>query len=88
MKTILWVFLGMIIMYVLLKVLAGRGETSNVTTTLTALARTPQVGNLVLTNEFREVIKTQEFRRFAAALAEDQLKVVSQTLVGTTTNVL
>jgi hypothetical protein len=88
MRTILWVFLGMVIMYVLLKVLAGRGTTSNVTATLTALARTPQVGNLIRTNEFREVIKTQEFLRFANALAQDQLNVVSQTLVGTTTNVL
>jgi len=84
MRTLLWIFLGMVIMYVLLKVLAGRGETSNVTQTLSALARTPQTGNLIRTNEFRELVKTQEFKRFVNALALDQLGIVSQTLTGMT----
>ena len=83
MRTWLWILVGALIMFVLLKIAAKTtGTESGMSTRLRDLLRTQQVANLVRTNEFRELVKTNEFKRFASTLASEQLKELSRTLVG------
>lgn len=85
MRTFLWIGLGMLIMFVILKVLANTGitkDTSQTTARLKALLVTQQFANLVRTNEARELVKTQEFREFTKSLAADQVIALSKSLVG------
>ena len=82
MRTILWIILGMVIMYVLLRVLSKKGIVdSNTNTQLKKLLDTPQVGLLIKTNEFRELVKTRQFKDFLISLADDQIQAISQSLV-------
>ncbi len=82
MKTILWIVLGAVIMFVLLKVLSKRDTSdSKVSSNFKKLADTQQVRNLVRTNEFRELVKTKEFKDLLFSLADDQLTTISKAMV-------
>lgn len=82
MKGIWWLLLGALLMFVLLKIMSKASAGGSVTfDRFKELARSQQVANLIKTNEFREVVKTGEFKRFAASLADDQLLELSKTLV-------
>lgn len=82
MRIVLYILLGALAMFIILKVTAVKGSTNTSQTTnkLIELAKTMQVYNLLKTNEFREVVKTKQFREFAKSLAEDQLIVLASTL--------
>ena len=82
MKSLLWIALGMFLMFIILKMLASRGDrgSSQTSEKFIALAKTPQVMNLVRTNEFREIVKTTEFRSLVKTLAEDEINAISNTL--------
>ena len=82
MKNLLWVALGMFIMFIVLKMLSQRGDrgSSQTSEKFIALAKTPQAMNLVRTNEFREIVKTIEFRSLVKTLAEDEINAISNTL--------
>jgi hypothetical protein len=83
MKNIWWILLGAAIMFILLKLLAGKSNvTSDTNKRLKELAFTVQARNLIMTNEFRELVKTKEFKRFIASAGEDYLKTVSNALAG------
>ncbi len=81
-KSILFIVLGMFLMYIILKIMSSKtvesGETS---AALKDLAKTGEALNLIRTNEFREVVKTPEFKRFISSLAKDQVKALSTSLV-------
>jgi len=83
MKTVLWILLGALIMYVLLKILSGseKGD-SQTSARLKELVNTMQFRNLIMTNEAREIVKTPEFRRFIVSAGEDYVKTISKTLAG------
>lgn len=84
MRNLLFVALGMFLMYILLKILSDRGVTSSSDSTaaFVALSKTGEVMNLVKTNEFREVAKTPEFRKLVTTLADEQINALSKSLVG------
>jgi hypothetical protein len=83
-RNILLVALGMLIMFVLLKIMAkNSGTMSQTTTRFNALAKTQQVANLMRTNEFREVVKTSEFIKFAESLAAEQANILISSLTNT-----
>jgi len=83
MKVVLWIGLGMLIMFVVLKVLSKSEVTASETTPrLKALLVTQQFANLVRTNEARELVKTQEFKNFTKSLAQDQLIALSKSMIG------
>jgi hypothetical protein len=82
MRNFLLIVLGAVIMYVLLKVIAGKTVTADSTVRLKKLASTQQAANLVRTNEFREIVKTKEFIDFITSLTEEQLITVSKSLAG------
>jgi len=83
MRNVLLVVAGMIIMYILLKMLSKQtGSDSEAWLRIKDLLKTQQFGNVMKTNEFRELAKTNEFRSVIGTLAEDQLVSVSKTLVG------
>ena len=87
-RTILWIVVGMIIMYILLRI-ASSGTVSNGSNKkLLSLLGTQQVANLTRTNEFREVVKTNEFKSFIATLAKEQTIAVARVLTGVNVNVL
>lgn len=80
-KNILYIVLGMLIMFVILKLLSKTSSgTGNTAAALKQLALTGEAYNLVTSNEFRELVKTPEFKNFTKTLADDQLKVLSKTL--------
>ena len=83
MRPIWWFLIGAVIMFVVLKMLAGKTiSTSSTSTNFMVLVKTPQASNLVKTNEFRELVKTSAFKKLMLSLADDELKAMSQTLVG------
>ena len=80
MRTALLIILGMLIMFVILKFLSGKSESSQTTENFKKLAGLQQTANLIKTNEFRELAKTSEFREFVGSLAEDQIIELAKTL--------
>ncbi len=82
MKNLLWVALGMFLMFIVLKMLSQRGDRGSSATSqyFIALAKTPQAMNLVRTNEFKELVKTMEFRTLIKTLATNELNAISNTL--------
>lgn len=82
MKNLIFVALGMFLMYIVLKIISTRGGDSNMTTErLKDLARTPQAMNVIKTNQFNELTKTPEFRAFVSTLAKEQLSAISNSLL-------
>ena len=83
-KNILYIILGMLIMFVILKLLSSKTITGTGDTTkkLKALAVAPETYNVVMSNEFRELVKTKEFKDFINTLANEQLTILSKTLIG------
>ena len=82
MRSFLLIVLGMIIMFVILKVLSRSGAGSDSTNYFKALCDTQEAANLMKTNEFRELVKTTEFINLAGALAEEQVVALSKALTG------
>lgn len=82
-KNILFIVLGMFLMYIVLKIMSSKVVTteSQVTARLIELLKTGQAVNLIKTNEFREMVKTTEFKNLLSALANDQISAVSKSLV-------
>lgn len=82
MKNLLWVALGMFLMFIILKMLSQRGDRGSSATSqcFIALAKTPQAMNLVRTNEFRELAKSMEFRNLLKTLAADEMNAMANTL--------
>lgn len=85
MKNLLWVLLGALLLFIVLRMIAGAGKEAALSTTkLKALAFLPETANLIKTNEFRELVKTKEFKDFTRTLAAEQVVVLAQTLTGMT----
>lgn len=83
MRTFLLILAGMILMYILLKVMSSKeGTTSESWNRIKELMKTQEFNNLIKTNEFREIVKTNEFRGVIGSLATDQISTVSKTLIG------
>lgn len=83
MKYFLCIVGGMAGMYIILKVLSVK-ETNNPSLTterFKELVATPQVYKLIMTSEFRDLVKTTQFRNFAKTLADEQLRVIANTMV-------
>jgi hypothetical protein len=82
MKNLLYILLGALILFIVLKMIAGAGKGAMLSTEkLKKLAFTPQTGNLIKTNEFKELVKTKEFQDFVRTLAEEQAVVLAQSLL-------
>jgi hypothetical protein len=84
-RNLLLVAFGMLIMFVLLKILAKNSGTESKTTyNFGRLAKTQQASNLVKTNEFRELVKTEEFKTLVKGLAAEEISYVASTLTNAT----
>ena len=82
MKNLIFVALGMFLMFLLLKIVSSRVVDSSMTTErLKDLAKTPEATNLIKTTQFNSLIKTPEFRAFVSTLAKEQMNAISNTLV-------
>lgn len=82
MRTFLLILLGMAAMYFILRVLAGKQDSSDSWPAVKALIKTQQFNNLIKTNEFRELAKMKEFQNVISNLATDQIITISKTLIG------
>jgi hypothetical protein len=84
MRTIIFLLLGALIMFFVLKLLTKNkpGATSSTTKNFIALAKTPQAYELVKTNQFSNLSKTPEFRNFVSTLAGEQISAMSNALLG------
>jgi len=83
MRTALLILAGMILMYIILKVISSKDSSTSASwLNIKELLKTQEFNNLMRTNEFREITKTSEFRNVVGSLAEDQILTVSKTLVG------
>jgi hypothetical protein len=84
MKIALSILGGMLLMYIILKVMSAKEVSggSESWDKIKALIKTQQFNNLIKTNEFREIVKTSEFRSLITTLANDQIVEISKTLIG------
>lgn len=82
-RYVLFVALGMFLMYIVLKIMSSKtvSTRSDTTVAMMRLVSTGEFTNLIKTNEARELIKTTEFRNFVKTLANDQLIALSKSLV-------
>lgn len=81
-RYLLFTALGMFLMFIILKMMASKATGSDGTTAaFMQLARTGQALNLVRTNEFRELAKTPEFRNLVKTLANEQVAIMTNTIV-------
>lgn len=84
-KNIIWVILGMFLMWIILKILSNVAPAKSETTAkFIALSKTGETYNLLRTNEFKELSKTMEFRELVKTLAKEQIDAMATALVGTT----
>jgi hypothetical protein len=82
MRNFLFVLLGALLLFVILKMISGAGKNATPSTEkLRKLAFLPQTENLVKTNEFKELVKTKEFQEFVKTLAEEQAVLLAQSLL-------
>jgi hypothetical protein len=85
MKTFLLIVVGMILMYIILKLLSHRTVTENATwDEIKPILTSPQFYNLTKTNEFRELIKMPETKKVIKTMAEDQVTLLAQSLFNKT----
>ena len=82
MKYFLSILGGALGMYIILKVLSSKGNTapSQTTAKLKALAKTAQAYNLIMSPQFRELVKTKEFSDFVRTLANEQISIIAGSL--------
>jgi hypothetical protein len=81
MKIALYIILGAAGMYLILKALSKLPDkSSEVSKYATQVMGTVQFRNLAFTNEFRELIKTDEARHLLGALADEQLKTFATSI--------
>lgn len=81
-KIVLWVVLGMAIMFILLKILSkGIDKSSVVWEDSKKILLSVQFYNLTKTNEFRELLKMPETTDLLKNLASEQLTTISQSLI-------
>ena len=87
MRIALWILLGMVVMFAILKIISKvPGDSDRTTNYFKALCDTGEAHNLMKTNEFRELVKTQEFINLAGSLAEEQLTAMAKALTGIVIN--
>jgi len=80
-KTVLWVLLGMVLMFIILKLLSSRVVSSNDTwSQIKPIITSQQFYNLTKTNEFKELVKLPEVSKMLKTLAEDQVTEIAQSL--------
>jgi hypothetical protein len=83
MKTALYIISGMLLMYVILKIISSKAVEPNlIWNNVKTVLSTQEAKNLVKTNEFRELVKTKPFVNLIGSLAKEQLNDVSKTLAG------
>ena len=80
-KIILWILLGMVLMFVILKLLSHRVVSPDDTwPQIKPIIMSQQFYNLTKTNEFRELAKMPEVSKMLETLANDQVTVLAQSL--------
>ena len=80
-KNVLFIGLGMVLMFVILKALSSKTvSTSNTSKDIKAILFSQKFANLARTNEFRELAKMPEFTELLKGLASDQLKTIAQAM--------
>jgi hypothetical protein len=76
-----WLLIGMVVMFVVLKMFSQAVDKSSDTWLYTKrLLASNQFNNLTKTNEFREIVKMPEFTSLLKTLAEDQIISTSKAL--------
>lgn len=82
-RYLLFVALGMFLMYIVLKILSSRTVTSKSETALAGIRvlKTQEFINMLKTNEAKELIKTPEVRDFVKTLSNDVVTSMSKSLI-------
>jgi len=76
-RDILFALLGAAAMFLILKLISDRGIKGGGTSKAAIeLMKTPQAMNVIMTNEFRELAKTSQFKTLVATLAANELNVL------------
>lgn len=83
MKTFLYIGVGMVFMFVILKVLSTKKPVSK-TETITDfrnLLKTPEASKLISSPEFADVLLTSEFKTVAKNISGKYLRTITQSLL-------
>jgi hypothetical protein len=85
MKSFLLIVIGMVLMYIILKLLSHRTVSTDSTwQQIKPVLTSQQFYNLTKTNEFRELVKMPQVKKVMETLAEDQLTTLAQSLFNKT----
>jgi hypothetical protein len=81
MRTFLLILVGMILMYIILKLLSHKTVSTDSTwQEIKPILTSSQFYNLTKTNEFRELIKMPETKKVIETMANDQVTLLAQSL--------
>jgi len=75
-----WLLIGMVVMFVVLKMISRTSETSDTWLYTKRILASNQFNNLAKTNEFREIVKMPDFTNLLKTLAEEQIITTSKSL--------
>lgn len=79
-RDILFALIGAAAMFLLMRILSSTMSGGNTSKAAMELLKTQQAANLILTNEFRELAKTPQFKTLATTLAANELNILSNAM--------
>lgn len=81
MRNILFVVLGMFLMYLILKIISSKALSGSGTSKAAMnVLKTQQAANLIMTNEFRELSRTPEFKFLMKTLAANEINAMTNAM--------
>jgi len=79
-RDILFALIGAAAMFLLMRILSSTMASGNTSKAAMELLKTQQAANLILTNEFRELAKTPQFKALATSLAANEINALSNAM--------
>ena len=80
-KNILFLVLGAFLMYLVLKIISSKALSGSGTSKAAIdLLKTQQAANLILTNEFRELSRTPQFKFLLKTLAANEINAMTNAM--------
>jgi hypothetical protein len=80
-KNILFVLLGAFLMYLVLKIISSKALSGSGTSVAAInVLKTQQAANLIMTNEFRELARTPQFKYLLKTLAANEINAMTNAM--------
>ena len=84
MKIFLYILVGAVVMFVVLKFISTKPVVTNSETSanFNKLLNTPEAGKLIQSPEFADLLLTKEFRTLAKGIGDEYLTSITKSLTG------